>query len=134
MMNWQTILIEIAGTILSAVAVWVLAKVRTFINTKITDEKLRDLAEAATSIVSSVVKATYQTYVENIKGTEAWTKETQREALQRALAAAKAQMSEEIETYIKEHYGDVDEWLTGQIEAEIYTLKAQNGGGENENG
>lgn len=131
-MNWQTLVIEIVAAILSAVGAWVLAKVKTLISTKISNEKWRKLADAATSIVSSVVRATYQTYVEGIKGTDAWTKDAQKEALQRALDAAKAQMSAEVKSYIEQNFGDIDEWLTSQIEATIYTLKATNGGGDNE--
>lgn len=131
-MNWQTLVIEIVVAILSAVGAWVLAKVKTFISTKITNENARKLAEAATSIVSSVVRATYQTYVEGIKGTEAWTAETQKKALQNAIDAAKAQMSSSVKSYIEENFGNLDSWLTSQIEATIYSLKANNGGGGNE--
>lgn len=129
-MNWQALIIEIAVAILSAVGAWVLAKVKTFISTKISNEKLRGLAEAATSIVSSAVKATYQTYVEHIKGTDAWTKEAQKEALQKAIDAAKSQMSADVKAYIEQNFGNLDSWLTSQIEATIYSLKASDGGGE----
>lgn len=128
-MNWQNLVIEIVLAVVSAVSAWVLAKVRNLINTKIANENTRKLADAATSVVCSVVKATYQTYVENIKGTDAWTAEAQKKALQLALDAAKAQLSEEVKKYITENYGDIDGWLTGQIEATIYSLKAENAGG-----
>ncbi len=132
-MNWQTLVIEVVAAILSAVSAWVFAKVKTLISTKISNEKARKLADTTTSIVSSVVRATYQSYVEGIKGTDAWTKGAQKEALQRALDAAKAQMCDEVKSYIEQNYGDINEWLTSQIEATIYSLKATNGGGGNEN-
>lgn len=122
-MDWKQLLLEVALGVLAVLGSWVLAKVKTLINTKVKNEKARELLNAATSAVSSTVKATYQTYVENIKGTDAWTVEAQKLALAKAAEAAKAQMSAEVQAYIKENYGDVETWLTNAIEAEIYTLK-----------
>lgn len=122
-MDWKQLLLEIALGVLAVLGSWVLTKVKTLINTKVKNEKARELLNAATSAVSSTVKATYQTYVENIKGTDAWTVEAQKLALAKAAEAAKAQMSAEVQAYIKENYGDVETWLTNAIEAEIYTLK-----------
>lgn len=122
-MDWKQLLLEVALGVLAVLGSWVLAKVKTLINTKVKNEKARELLNAATSAVSSTVKATYQTYVENIKGTDAWTVEAQKLALAKAVEAAKAQMSAEVQAYIKENYGDVETWLTNAIEAEIYTLK-----------
>ncbi len=39
------------------------------------------------------------------------------------MQTTKAQMSDEVVTHIKEHFGDFDAWLENSIEAEIYTLK-----------
>ncbi len=122
-MDWQDIVIEIAVIILTALGSWVLAKVKTLVNTKVKNEKARELLGAATSAVTSSVKATFQTYVESIKGTDAWTKDAQINAPRMAADAAKAQMSEEVRAYIAANFGDVDAWVENSIEAEIYTLK-----------
>ena len=122
-MDLQNIVIEIAVILLTALGSWVLAKVKTLVNTKVKNEKARELLGAATSAVTSSVKATFQTYVESIKGTDAWTKDAQITALRKAADTAKAQMSEEVRAYIAANFGDVDTWLENSIEAEIYTLK-----------
>lgn len=122
-MNWQDIIIQIAAALLAAVGAWVLTKVKTLINTKVKNEKARELLNGATDVVSSVVKATYQTYVEAIKGTDAWTADAQAEALKRATETAKTQMSDEVKTYIAANFGDVETWLKSQIEAKLYDLK-----------
>lgn len=122
-MDWQDIVIEIAVIILTALGSWVLAKVKTLVNTKVKNEKARELLGAATLAVTSSVKATFQTYVESIKGTDAWTKDAQINALRMAADTAKAQMSEEVRAYIAANFGDVDAWVENSIEAEIYTLK-----------
>ncbi len=122
-MDWKTLVIEIIAAVVAAIGTWVLAKVKTLISTKIADGKSKKLIEAVTDVVASVVKATYQTYVEGIKGTEFWTAEAQKEALTRALNAAKSQMSDEVKKFIEENFGDIDEYLTTKIEAQIYTYK-----------
>lgn len=131
-MNWQSLILELIFTVLSAFGVWVLTKVNNFVSTKISNGKARSLMEAAISIVSSVVKATYQTCVEGVKGTDEWTKDKQKEVLRIAINAAKSQLCAEVKSFIEQNYGDLDAWLESQIEAEIYTLKATNGVGDNE--
>lgn len=94
-MDWQSIIIKIVSALLATLGAWVLAKVKSLINTKIKNEKARNLLQGATNVVSNAVKATYQTYVESIKGTDAWTKDAQEEALKLAIAAARMQLSAE---------------------------------------
>ena len=122
-MQLKDTIIEIAVILLTALGSWVLAKVKTLVNTKVKNEKARELLGAATSAVTSSVKATFQTYVESIKGTDAWTKDAQITALRKAADTAKAQMSEEVRAYIAANFGDIDAWVENSIEAEIYTLK-----------
>lgn len=122
-MDWRKLVIDVAVVVLTALGSWVLAKVKTLINTKVKNEKARKLLNEATAVVTSCVKATFQTYVESIKGTDAWTKDAQITALKMATETAKMQMSEEVCTYIATNFGDVDTWLKNSIEAEIYTLK-----------
>ncbi|MCM1221522.1 MAG: hypothetical protein NC548_44295 [Lachnospiraceae bacterium] len=122
-MDWKAIIIEVIAAILAALGSWVLVKVKTLINTKIKNAKIREILDGAADVVSSVVKATYQTYVEAIKHTDEWTDDAKAHALQMATDAAKSKLSEEIKTYISENFGDVDLWLKDQIEAKLYDLK-----------
>jgi hypothetical protein len=122
-MNWQTILIEIAAAILAALGSWVLVKVKTLVSTKIKNQKSQVLLTGAIDVVASVVKATYQTYVQAIKGTDAWTAEAQKNALQQAVEAAQKQLSTEAKEYIQANFGDVGAWVQNQIEATLYDLK-----------
>lgn len=126
-MNWQEIVIKIAigvaTALIAALGSWVLVKVKTFISTKIKNTKLAELLTGATDIVASAVKATYQTYVEGVKGTDKWTIEAQKNALLNALNIAKAQMSDKVKKQIESMYGNIDTWLTTQIESTLYELK-----------
>lgn len=126
-MNWQEILIKVAisvaATILTGLGSWLLLKAKTLISTKVKNTKLAELLTHATDIVASAVKATYQTYVEGIKGTDKWTVEAQKNALLNALNIAKAQMSDKVKKQIESIYGNIDTWLTTQIESTLYELK-----------
>lgn len=126
-MNWQQILINIAITVaaalLTALGSWVLVKVKTLVSTKIKNQKAQALLSGIVDVIVSVVKATYQTYVQAIKGTEAWTQEAQKHALQQAAEAAQAQLSTEAKDYIQANFGDVGAWVQNQIEATLYDLK-----------
>lgn len=122
-MDWQSLVIQIVSVVLATLGAWVLAKVKSLINTKIKNEKARALLGSATTVVSNVVKATYQTYVESIKGTDAWTKDAQEKALQDAVTAARSQLSEEVEKYISDNFGDVETWIKSLIETTLYNLK-----------
>ena len=126
-MSWQQILINIAITLaaalLTALGSWVLVKVKNLVATKIKNTKAQALLLGAVDVVASVVKATYQTYVQAIKGTEAWTQEAQKNALQQALRNAQVQLSTEAKDYIQANFGDVGAWVQNQIEATLYDLK-----------
>ena len=126
-MNWQQILINItitvAAALLTALGSWVLVKVKNLVATKIKNTKTQALLLGAVDVDASVVKATYQTYVQAIKGTEAWTQEAQKNALQQALRNAQVQLSTEAKDYIQANFGDVGAWVQNQIEATLYDLK-----------
>ncbi len=133
-MDWQSIIIKIVSALLAALGAWVLAKVKDLIATKIKNEKARKLLTDATTVVANAVKATYQTYVEAIKGTNAWTKDAQEEALSLAVTSARMQLSADVEKYINENFGDVENWVKEQIESTLYDLKNKPAEAQNENG
>ena len=104
-MNWQEIVIKIAigvaTALIAALGSWVLVKVKTFISTKIKNTKLAELLTGVLGVVESAVKATYQTYVESIKGTDKWDIDAQKTALLNALNMTKAQLSDKVKKQIE---------------------------------
>lgn len=126
-MNWQEIVIKIAigvaTALIAALGSWVLVKVKTFISTKIKNTKLAELLTGVLDVVESAVKATYQTYVESIKGTDKWDIDAQKTALLNALNMTKAQLSDKVKKQIEGMYGNIDVYLTTQIESTLYELK-----------
>lgn len=111
------------GVLISGLMTWLTTTIVNWLNTKIKDKKAADLMQAITTAVNNAVKAVCQTYVDNVKGTDGWTKETQIEALNKALEMAKATLTAEALKYIENNYGSVDNYLKTLIEAILYNLK-----------
>lgn len=93
------------------------------INSKIKNSEEAKLLSKATEIVTSAVKSVFQTYVESLKKSGVFNEEAQKTALSKAKDSALSEMNEDVKTYIEDTYGNLDAWLTTEIEALINTLK-----------
>lgn len=122
---YTEIFIGLLTTVLTTLAGWTVAKLTALLDVKIKDKKALSFITNATNIVLDAVKSTYQTYVENVKGTELWDVEAQKKALSMAKEKALAELNEGTKKYIQENYGDINEWLENKIESSLYTLKAK---------
>lgn len=72
--------------------------------------------------VTTAVTAVTQTYVDDLKKENAFSKENQEEALYKAKMIALQIMTEETKTFITNAYGDLPQYLTAKIEQ---TVRAQ---------
>lgn len=124
----QTILFSALSTILTAVITWSVQRLIIWLNSKIKNEKVAKITEQAVTIVSNAVKSTYQTYVETLKGTNAWTKEAQKNALNKAVLDTKLLLTKDIQKLIKDTYGNLEEWIQIKIESTIFDLKYNSAG------
>lgn len=122
-MNFQEILFSAIGTILTGLLAWLVSIITNWINSKIKDKNAAKILTSVTALVTNVVQATYQSYVEALKGTDAWTKEAQEAALNKALTTIKSQLNSEGIKFIEENYGNVEEYLKTLIESVLYKLK-----------
>ena len=123
---WTEILFSVLGIVITALASWGTTVLIQWLNTKIKNKELAAFAATILTVVNSAVKATYQSYVEGIKGTDAWTKEAQEQALKMALETAKEELTTDALAYIKEQHGDINKYLTTLIESVLYDLKNGN--------
>ena len=73
--------------------------------------------------MSKAVAYVNQTYVDELKKSDAFSRENQEEAFRRAAEAAKSLMTEEVVNYIGFEYGEFSGWLTAQVEAEVRAQK-----------
>ena len=119
----QTILISAFGTLLMGLISWLTVVITNFLNSKIKDKKLAKLVSDIWDIVSDAVQEIMQTYVDTLKKQGTWNKETATIANEKAKNIIKAKLKPEMISYIEEHFGDVEEYITSQIEVCIYQLK-----------
>ena len=117
------ILLGAFGIIVSGLATWLTTTLVKWFNSKIQNKEVAQLLSDITIITSNAIKATYQTYVSALKGTDAWTKEAQKEALHRAKETAKKELTSGAINYIEQNHGDLDEYLETLIESILYDLK-----------
>lgn len=80
------------------------------------------ITEAAEAIAAAVA-ATNQTYVDALKNAGKFDAEAQKEAAQKALAACLQSISPAAQGFIESSYGDIREYLTTRIEAEVRKQK-----------
>ena len=122
-MNWSEVVISVVSIIVTALASWGVTELTRLINSKIKDANPKEMLSSAVTTVSDVVKQVYQTYVEALKGQNAFTAEAQKEALAKALETIEAVLPEKVKAYLTDNFGNMEAWLTTQIEAAIYSLK-----------
>lgn len=86
--------------------------------------KKQDYLTEIANAIADAVSATSQTYVDALKAAGTFTKEAQKEAAQKALAACLASISPAAQAFIEQMYGDVMAYLTTRIEAEVRNQKS----------
>ena len=82
-----------------------------------------ELAKKYISLLSSTITncviATNQTYVETLKKQGKFDVEAQKEAFNMTLNAVMALLTDEAKQYLSEIYGDLNTYITNQIEATV---------------
>lgn len=122
-MDFQAILLSAISVVLTALISWGAERLIAFINSKIKNVKSAKYLTDAVEAVTRAVKSTYQTYVQALKGKDAFTSEAQAEAFEKAKDMALKQLSAETKKFISNNFGDMDIWMQGVIESVIYDLK-----------
>lgn len=121
------ILLNILSVVVTAVVVPLISllgsKLVQWIGTKVKDEKAAAFLSKASEIVLNAVKSVFQTYVDSLKKNGSFDAEAQKTALSKATEIIKSQLGTDLTDYIKANYGDLDKWITTQVEATIDTLK-----------
>lgn len=115
----------VVTTVLLPLITWAGTKLIQYIGTKVKNEKAAALLTTATTIVLNAVRSVFQTYVESLKASGSFNAEAQKTALSKAKDIALSQLGEDVKEYISSTYGNLDGWLTNQIESTINLLKNQ---------
>ena len=90
---------------------------------KTNNETAQKYLQMATDTITACVIATNQTYVESLKAQGKFDKEAQEVAFNKTLEAVLALMNDEVKEYITEVFGDLNTYLTTQIEAAVNDTK-----------
>ena len=85
--------------------------------------KAKTYITEATEAIAAAVAATNQTYVDALKNAWKFDGAAQKEAAQKALAACLQSISPAAQRFIEAAYGDIREYLTTRIEAEVRKQK-----------
>ena len=122
-LNWQEIVTQVVLAIIG-VFISALGTVITYlVNKKIKDDKAKGLLQGALDIVMGGVQYTYQTYVENLKGTTLWDETAMKTANEKAVEYIKKNLSADMVKYLQDNGKDITTWIKEQIEIAIKKSK-----------
>lgn len=85
--------------------------------------EVKELLDEVTDAVTTAVTYTSQTYVDALKKNGIFDTDAQKAALQKSLDKAISLLSESARSALAEIYGDLNEYLTSKIEAEVRNQK-----------
>lgn len=129
-MNWTELISSIFQVCLIPLLGILTKYLVTFISMKAEEMKQKTSNETAQKYISmasetimACVLATNQTYVESLKAQGKFDKEAQEIAFNKTLEAVLLLMNDEVKDYITEVFGDLNAYLTTQIEAAVNGTK-----------
>ena len=94
-----------------------------YLNQKIKDEKTKNILTGIAQIVERAVRSVFQTYVEALKKSGTFDKEAQLNALAIARTEVMKELNDDTIEFIQNNYGDIQNYITSQIEATINLIK-----------
>lgn len=126
-MTWNDILISIVGglvglafTVTSAILVPMLVA---WLKSKTKNEVLEKAIDRAGEIIVSAANTTTQTYVEALKKAGTFDSAAQKVAFQMTMDSVLTLLNEETKQAIIDTYGDLNKWLTTEIESAVFEAK-----------
>ena len=118
-----TAVLTIAVPVVSGLIIQAVQKVTDAITAKAQSETVTQILAEISEAVKKAVYSTSQTYVDALKASGEFTAAAQQLALQKALDACLNSLSQSAKDYIQSTAGDVNKYLTTQIEAEVKAQK-----------
>lgn len=94
-----------------------------YLGVKVENATFAKYSDQIAKAVSTAVIYVAQTYVDELKKSGTFTEENQKIAMQKALKVAKKQLTQEALEFIEITYGDITEYLTSKLEAEVKIQK-----------
>lgn len=95
-----------------------------YLGVKMENANLAKYTQEIAKAVATAVTCVSQTYVDELKKSGTFTEENQSAALEKALTVARQQLTQETLNFIAAAYGDITEYLTSRLEAEVRNQKS----------
>lgn len=119
---FEVVLIPLLGLLTGFLIRFLNAKAQEII-LKINNDTAKKYIKMFTDTVTTCVIATKQTYVEALKGQDAFTEEAQKKAFEMTKTAVLAVLSEEAKEYLTNIVGDFNAYLDQTIETTVNETK-----------
>ena len=117
------VLLPVAALALATTITFYVGKLIKAGQDKSENEKVDKYLGMLNTTITNAVLATTQTYVDALKGQNAFDKEAQQKAFDMTYDAVMAVLSEEAKKYLVEAVGDLRLYVTNQIEATVKMTK-----------
>ena len=129
-MDWMNVLEQVFNIVLfplmgvatTALIVFITVKTKE-LKKKYDNELFHKYADMLEQTIISCVIATNQTYVEALKKEGKFYAEAQKIAFDKTFSAVITILSDDAYDYLSEAIGDLEEYITNRIEAEVNTCK-----------
>lgn len=110
--------IPLLGVLVTYLVKYINAKSKE-LETQVDNDTAKKYINMLTTTITNCVVATNQTYVESLKKQGKFDAEAQKTAFSMTLSAVQELLTTEAKTYLSELYGDLDAYITTQIEAAV---------------
>lgn len=115
---FEVCIIPLLGILVPFVIQWIRTKTAALAENA-NNETAKKYIEMLTDTVTNAVIAVNQTYVDALKGKNAFTAEAQQEAFTMAYTAVLNNLTDEAKIYLNEVYGDLESYIKVLIEAKV---------------
>ena len=115
---FEVCIIPLLGVLVPFVIKWIRTKTATLAENA-NNETAKKYIGMLTDTVTNAVIAVKQTYVDALKGKNAFTAEAQKEAFTMAYTAVLNNLTDEAKIYLNEIYGDLESYIKVLIEAKV---------------
>ena len=88
-----------------------------------TSAKAQKYIQLLSDTITNCVIATNQTYVDSLKGKDAFDEEAQKVAFEKTYQAIVKTLNDDAYSYLQEVYGDLETYIKTKIESEVKTQK-----------
>lgn len=119
---FEVCIIPLLGVLIGYLVKYINAK-SAEISASVDNELSKKYIQMLSETITSCVIATNQTYVDSLKKQGKFDAEAQKHAFKMTAAAVLAVLNEDAKKYLTEAYGDLNAYITNQIEATVSANK-----------